>query len=211
MIRGFFTLTGVLAVLFTLSAFTGAYQGVATWLSTAEYSSKCDYIVLLPGGPIPNAATMVRAYRVAEEYAKNPSAKIIITNKMEERYIGSTLWTIKRELMLRGVPEAAIILEKSARSTNEHAKFIKEKKLGDYQTSGYLLVTSPLHIRRSVMAFKAAGFTNVFAAIASSPLGDENLGAGRFFRYNAWDGLQDQIMVARELAAIAFYKLRGWA
>ncbi|MDH5511366.1 MAG: YdcF family protein [Nitrospinota bacterium] len=211
MLKNAFAIIGALASLFVLSAFTGAYKPVESWLSSAEYSSECDYIVLLPAGPVPNSATLARAYKTAEEFAKNPTARVIVSHKMEKRYIGSTLWTIKVELMLRGVPGEAIILEKQARSTNEHARYIKESKLGNYKKNSYLLVTSPTHIKRSVMAFRAAGFQQVYGASATAENGWEDLGQGLFLRYQAWDRLADQIFVIRELVAIAVYKLRGWA
>ncbi|MDH5637327.1 MAG: YdcF family protein [Nitrospinota bacterium] len=210
-LKSVLVITGALALLFVLSAFTGAYKPVERWLSSSEYSSTCDYIVLLPAGPVPNSATLARAYKTAEEYARNPTAKVIVSHKMEKRYIGSTLWTIKVELMLRGVPREAIILEKKARSTNEHAKYLKESKFGDYQKNSYLLVTSPTHIMRSVMAFRTAGFKRVYGASATAESGWEDMGQGLFLRYQAWDRLVDQILVIRELMAIAFYKLRGWA
>lgn len=202
---------GGLAIIFVLSALMGLYKPVEKWLSSAEYSPSCDYIVLLPAGPVPNSATLARAYKTAEEYARNPSAKVIISHKMETRYIGSTLWTITVELTLRGVPREAILLEKRARSTNEHAKYIKEGNLGDYRKDSYLLVTSPSHIKRSVMTFRAAGFQRIYGASSTTESGWEDLGQGLFLRYQIWDRMVAQILVIRELAAITFYKLRGWA
>ncbi|MDH5757648.1 MAG: YdcF family protein [Nitrospinota bacterium] len=210
-LRNLFFWFGVFSFLFVLSAFTKAYQPVAEWLAVAEYSDKCDYIVLLPAGPIPNITTLGRTYQTALEAQKNPSAKVIISNKLEGRYIGSTLWTIKVELMLRGVPRESILLEKQARSTNEHAKYIKETKMGDYKKDSYLLVTSPSHVKRSVLAFKAAGFAHVYASAASESYGWEDIGEGLFIRYKMWNRLVEQVFVLREVAAIVFYKIRGWA
>ncbi|MDH4185243.1 MAG: YdcF family protein [Nitrospinota bacterium] len=210
-IRGGLALFGIFSLLFLVSGLTGSYRSVSDWLSTAEYSGKCDFIVLLPAGPIPNTATMARAYKTADEYAKNPSARVIISHRMDDKYIGSTLWTIKRELMMRGVPEEAIIFEKKARSTREHAKYIKEQKIGDFSRDSYLLVSSSLHIKRSVLAFRAAGFSHIYASAATYSGVQESLGDGQYLRYGVWERLREQIDVTRELVAILFYKINGWA
>ena len=209
--RPFLSFVGALALLAIAAAATGIPERGMAWLSSAPYSPDCDYILPLPGGSVPSPVMLMRIYKAAQESKKNPGAKIVISMKAEPPLAKSTLWKIREELIFRGVPKDKIILETKARSTDEHAKYIKEMKIGDPEKDKYLIVTSPSHTKRAVMAFEAAGFKRVYAAPAFPASGDEDLGDGTFFRYGFWSSLHTEIEVLRELAAIAYYKLTGRA
>jgi len=210
-VKAFILITGLLAIAFTASAATGFHNTGIKWLSSAEYAPDCDYILLLPAGPVPNPSTLLRSYKAAAEYRKNPEAKVIISHKTETGLEKSTLWGIRKELILRGVPETSIFLETKARNTGEHAKYIKEAAFGDLKKDKYLLVTSPTHIKRSVMVFRAAGFNHVYAVGSKRRPPAENLGDGQFFRYNLWYSMMSEIEMFREFVAIAYYKITGRA
>jgi len=200
--RALFAMLGILFFIMIVSAVTGYYGHGTRWLASAEYSPDCDYILLLPAGA---------TYKAASEWKKNPSAKIIISHLTKPPLSKSTIWSIRNELVFRGVDEKAILLEKKATNTGEHAKFIKEAGFGDPKKDKYLIVTSPTHIKRSVMAFKAAGFKHVYAAGAVGKATREYLGGGRFIRYNVWYSLMHEIEMVREFVAIGFYILTGRA
>lgn len=202
---GFFVLASPIAMFF------GASERALDWLAKAPYSADCDYIVLLPSGGIPSPTMLMRAYKAAEESHINPRAKIIISHKTEPPLKNSTIWTIRNELIQRGVPSKSIILETRAQSTSDHAKYIKEARIGDPANDKYLLVTSPVHIRRSVMAFEAAGFRYIFAAPATSYITKEDRGGGQYFRYDFWSSLTLSVEALREFTAIAYYKILGLA
>jgi len=209
--RGFLATLGILFLIMIVTAATGYYGHGTRWLAEAEYSPDCDYILLLPAGAIPSPIMLMRAYKAASEWKKNRRAKIIISHLTKPPLSKSTIWTIRNELVFRGVDEDAILLETKATNTGEHAKYIKEAKFGDPEKDKYLIVTSPTHIKRSVMAFKAAGFKHVYAAGAVGKATREYLGAGRFIRYNVWYSLMHEIEMIREFVAIGFYILTGRA
>ncbi len=206
-IRNVFTILGVLAFFSVGAIIFGAADKGARFLSDVPYSTDSDYIVLLPAGAIPSGATFTRAYAAADQYKKNPTAKIIISHITNPPIENSTIWGIRNELILRGVPETAILLETKARNTSEHAKYIKEAGFGDPENDKYLIVTSPTHIKRSAMVFSKAGFRHVYAAPAWEKSAKENLGSMTFLRYGIWGSLKLAVDVTRELIAIAYYKL----
>ncbi len=210
-IRAFLALVGLVALTAVLAAFAGVHQMGARWLATADYSPDCDYIALLPAGAIPSPTMLMRSYQAAEEYRKNPKAKIVISHKTGAPIEKSTIWSIREELIFRGVPESAILLEKKAINTAEHAKYIKEGNFGDFRTDSYLIVTSPTHVRRSVMSFEAAGFAHVYAIAARARGGVEKMGSNHFLRYDIWYSLMQEIEVIREFVAIAYYRISGLA
>ncbi|HEB71137.1 MAG TPA: YdcF family protein [Nitrospirae bacterium] len=209
--RALFAMLGILFFIMIVSAVTGYYGHGTRWLASAEYSPDCDYILLLPAGAIPSPTMLMRAYKAASEWKKNPSAKIIISHLTKPPLLKSTIWSIRNELVFRGVDAKAILLEKKATNTGEHAKYIKEAGFGDPEKDKYLIVTSPTHIKRSVMAFKAVGFKHVYAAGAVGKATKEYLGGGRFIRYNVWYSLMHEIEMVREFVAIGFYILTGRA
>jgi hypothetical protein len=90
-----------------------------------------------------------------------------------------------------------------------------------------LLVSSPEHMRRAVKTFRKAGFTHVSAlpafesALEANLLfKDKDLGGNKLtvpdiggsisVRYQFWNHLKYEILIAREIAALGYYKLRGW-
>lgn len=209
--RAFLAMLGVVSLIMIVTAITGFYGHGTRWLASAEYSPDCDYILLLPAGAIPSPTMLMRTYKAASEWKKNRSSKIIISHLTKPPLSKSTIWGIRNELVFRGVDKEAILLEKKARNTGEHAKYVKESGFGDPEKDKYLIVTSPTHIKRSVMAFKAAGFKNVYASGAAGKATREYLGGGRFIRYNVWYSLMHEIEMLREFVAIGFYIITGRA
>ncbi|OGW59869.1 MAG: hypothetical protein A2V83_04340 [Nitrospirae bacterium RBG_16_64_22] len=210
--RAFLALLGLVFAGAVGAAAAGVPGQAQAWLAgAAGHSSKADYILLLPCGGVPSPCMLMRAHKTADEYRKNPKARIVVSHRVDGPLETSSLGQIQNELILRGVPAEAVLLETKARSTAEHAKYIKEAGFGDIEKDRYLIVTSPTHIRRSAMAFRAAGFRHVFASPAFDVYGSEDLGSGLFFRYGIWNSLVLEIEVIRELIAIGWYKATGKA
>jgi len=203
--------TGVLSLLVIGIAFTGNERIAVKWLSSVDYKSDCDFIVLLPAGPIPNPTMLTRIVVASREFKKNPQAKIIISLVADPPLESSSIWEIRDELILRGVVKENIFLEIKARNTAEHAKYVKETRLIDPIKHSFLIVTSPLHMRRSVMAFKAVGFSHIYGTTGLKAPPKENLGWGQFFRYDIWNALHTEIGIMREIVAIIYYKVTGKA
>ncbi|MBI1865456.1 MAG: YdcF family protein [Nitrospirae bacterium] len=211
-IRALLALLGLVVTGAVAAASLGVPEDAQLWLAgAAESTSEANYILLLPCGGVPSSCMLMRAHKAAEEHARNPKARIVVSHKVDGPFETSSLRQIRDELVFRGVPADAILLETKARSTAEHAKYIKEAGFGDIGKDRYLIVTSPTHIRRSVMVFRAAGFKHIYAAPAFDVYGSEDLGAGLFLRYGLWGSLALEIEVVRELIAIGWYKATGRA
>jgi hypothetical protein len=90
-----------------------------------------------------------------------------------------------------------------------------------------LLVTSPEHMRRAVLVFRKVGFTRINALPAFENaleadlvFKDDELGGNKLpipdiggnisVRYQFWNHLKYEILIAREMTALSYYKLRGW-
>jgi uncharacterized SAM-binding protein YcdF (DUF218 family) len=200
---------GVVTMVAVGSSSAGFTAGFGKWLSEWEYRGDCDYILVLPGGAIPSPAMLMRAYKAGEEFKKNPRAHVVISLKSDPPLESSTIWGIRRELMSRGVPAESIILETKATSTYEHAKYILDAHIGDPANDSYLIVTSPYHVRRSAMVFKAKGFAKVYAAPAVGKRETEDIGAFQEIRYEVWGRVISDIENLRELAALGFYYVTG--
>lgn len=128
----------------------------------AEEMPTADAIVLLGGGMGCNTNLLVypeicqaadRVWHAARLW-KAGKAPVIITSGESEEFTSVPL------LLDFGVPKSAILVEPSARNTEENAKFVAEQlkagvKEGDAPRK-ILLVTSALHMRRAELMFRRA-------------------------------------------------------
>ncbi len=113
------------------------------------------------------------------------------------RSVSSAMADLAVEL---GVPRSAILLEEQSLRTHESAtnsaRLLRERGL-----QSALLVSSPLHLLRARLAFRAAG-VRVFPVYGS--------------RREVWEisGAADRLLLfeeaIHEYAGLAFYRLRGW-
>ncbi len=113
--------------------------------------------------------------------------------------------TMRDALVQLGVPETRIVVETKSRNTYEEAIVVAPllASMGIRQT---VLVTSEIHMRRSLGTFKAAGIDAV-PAIARPPFND--------LSFSDWVlpsglGLHQGGQVAHEVLGIAYYAARGW-
>jgi len=139
----------------------------------------------------------------------------------------STAEGMRDELVLRGVERARIRLETQGRNTREQAVEVRTLLAPEARV---LLVSSAEHLRRARLAFLRAGFPEVHAAPAVEshrearrrfdppPAGmpaptpfPTDLGPHLAFRYAFWNQQIYLLESLRELTALAWYKLRGWA
>jgi len=136
----------------------------------------------------------------------------------------STPQRMKKELEIRGIAGDKIQFENEG--TNTRAQALNCQRLVKMQ-SPVLLVTSPEHMRRSVLCFQKVGFEKVNAlpafenaVEADLSFDDDKLGGRRTLvpdvgesinmRYQLWNHLKYEILIAREMMALTYYKLRGW-
>lgn len=226
LLRNLFVFIGIFFSLCVLLAFTTIPFKGYYWLGTsnAKLESEPKAIILLGGG-MPSQSALMRCWYTEKASRSFPDATIIVAipGNLEDSL--STPQLMKKELLIRGLNSNKIKFEDEG--TNTRAQVLNCQRLVKMQTP-ILLVTSPEHMRRSVLCFQKAGFEKVNALPAFENtieadlfFDDDKLGGKRKYlpkvggntnmRYKIWNHLKYEILIAREMIAIAYYKLRGWA
>lgn len=196
------------------------------WLGTSksELRWKPETIILLGGGGMPSESNLMRSWYAEKAGKSFPDAALVIAIPGDITDTLSTPQLLKKELVLRGVNSKSIRFENEA--TNTRAQALNCQRTIKMQ-SPILLVTSPEHARRSVLCFQKAGFEKVNclpafenALEADLTFNDNILGGNKTIlpdvgnntnmRYQLWNHLKYEILIAREMMALAYYKLRGW-
>ena len=214
----------VLFLSFTTLPYWGYY-----WLGTSQSGilGKPDYIILLGGGGMPSESSLMRTFFVHRASVEAPESQIVISIPGDPTDSVSTARLVAAELISKGIAPERILYEQKATNTRSEAiqlqNFNQEKLTG----KSILLVTSPEHMRRSVLVFKKAGFMKVSAlptfenAIEANLFFDDDklggnktmvpdIGGHTSVRYQFWNHLKYEILIVREMVALAYYKLRGW-
>lgn len=215
----FFLLCVMLAL--TEKPFWGYY-----WLGTSktEMKWKPEVIIVLGGGGMPSQSNLMRGWYAASAARSFPEAKVILSMPGDISDSLSTPQLMKKELILRKVSAENISFENQG--TNTRAQALNCSTLLRTETP-VLLVTSPEHMRRSVLCFRKAGFQKVAglpafenALEADLKFDDDQLGGNKTLvpdvgeninaRYQLWNHLKYEILIAREITALAYYRVRGW-
>ena len=214
----------ILALSFTTWPFY-AYHWLGTSLS--KITEKPNYIVMMGGGGMPSESNLMRAWFVVDAARKFPESKIIISIPGNLNDSLPTRRRVANELISKGISENRILFEQHGTNTRWqtlnlrlfHGRLLVKKPL--------LIITSPEHMRRSILCFRKAGFSNISAMPAfentleanldfeDKKLGGNkipgfNIGKNKTVRYQFWNHLKYEILIAREVAALGYYKLRGW-
>jgi uncharacterized SAM-binding protein YcdF (DUF218 family) len=113
--------------------------------------------------------------------------------------------TMRDALMRLGVPSTRLLVETESRNTRDEAQIVG-RLLPSLHVEQVILVTSDLHMRRSVGAFRAAGIRTV-PAIARDPFSAYPL---RDWLLPSDYGLWYASAVAHELGGLIYYMARGW-
>ena len=214
----------LLIISFTTWPFWGYY-----WLGTSEsrITGRPDYIVLLGGGGMPSESNLMRAFFVFRAATDAPESKIIISIPGDTSDPKSTARLVAAELVSKGIDSLRIHYEQTGTNTRSQALQLQQFPSERLQDKSILLVSSPEHMRRAVLVFKKAGFKNVNALPAFENaleadlfFKDEDLGGNKLpvpaignhtsVRYQFWNHLKYEILIAREMAALGYYWLRGW-
>ena len=215
-------------VLLVLSFTTLPYWGYY-WLGTSKskITEKPDYIVLLGGGGMPSESNLMRAFFVFRVAQESPESRIVIATPGDTADSKSTARLVAAELISKGIDPRRILYEQTGTNTRMEALSLQKFDAGQIAQKAVLLVTSPEHMRRSVLVFRKVGFTRINALPAFENaleadliFKDDELGGNKKFipnignhtsvRYQFWNHLKYEILIAREMTALAYYKLRGW-
>ncbi len=226
LLRNLFVLIGIFFSICVLLALTSQPFWGYHWLGTSKSELKWEptSIVLLGGGGMPSQSALMRSWYVEKAAKSFPKATVIIAMPGDLKDSLSTPQLMKKELELRGINPELIRFENEG--TNTRAQALNCQGLVKMQSS-ILLVTSPEHMRRSVLCFQKAGFEKVNAlpafenaVEADLSFDDDKLGGNKTLvpdigesinmRYQLWNHLKYEILIAREMVALAYYKLRGW-
>lgn len=226
LLRNLFVLIGIFFSICVLLALTSQPFWGYHWLGTSKSEFKCtpNSIILLGGGGMPSQSALMRSWYVEQAARSFAKANIIIAMPGDLEDSLSTPQLMKKELQIRGIDANRIRFEN--KGTNTRAQALNCQGLIKMQ-SAILLVTSPEHMRRSVLCFQKAGFEKVNAlpafendVEADLTFDDNKLGGKKMFlpdigkntnmRYQLWNHLKYEILIAREMGALTYYKLRGW-
>jgi uncharacterized SAM-binding protein YcdF (DUF218 family) len=230
-VRHFILVMGVIFTLVVIFSFTtGPFWMYYDMGCTADhFTFKPTYIVIMGGTGYPSESALTRSYFAAKTALQYPDAKVIITQpaaagvtleKSDARGIG-------RDLMIRGVDSSRILYEIRGKNTREEAlEVLKIAPASQHEPT--VLVTAPEHVPRSIMTFRRAGYTQLGSVATFNVCGPvdldykdndlggrqipiANVGSSIQLRYQFWTHLRYQVICYRELLAIAWYKIRGWA
>lgn len=214
---------GVLTLVLLLLALTPLPGLAYGWLGRAagDAPNAPDVIVMMGGGGIPSESGLMRCYETAVQATHYPKARIIVAMPREPGETNGKPSAVVREIMLRGVDRSRIAQEGRGRHTREQALELWKMTDGARHAPAILVVSSPEHIRRSVLAFRKAGFKQVGGAGAysqhlqadlslpsASPV--PNPAHSELLRYRVWENVGVEIKVLRELTALLYYRIRGW-
>jgi uncharacterized SAM-binding protein YcdF (DUF218 family) len=214
----------ILALSFTTLPYWGYY-----WLGTSQskITGKPEYIILLGGGGMPSESSLMRVYYVHRAAVESPESRIVISIPGNPEDSTSTARQVALELISKGIDRQRILYEQTGTNTRSEALNLQQFNSENLTEKSILLVTSPEHMRRSVLVFRKAGFTRVSALPAFESAIESNLffeddqlggnktlvpdiGGNTEVRYQFWNHLKYEILIAREMAAMGYYKLRGW-
>ncbi|PIF06419.1 MAG: hypothetical protein CSA36_01660 [Draconibacterium sp.] len=225
-LRKFFVLLGIFFTVCVILALTEQPFWGYYWLGTSksELTETPRTIILLGGSGMPSQSNLMRCWYTEKAGKAFPEAAILIAIPGDISDSTGTPTKINRELIKRGLIDRSFIFEREATNTRSQAINCK-KQLSPGEP--ILLVTSPEHMRRAVLCFQKVGFQKVNALPAFEnaleadlSFDDDQLGGNKRLvpdvgksiniRYQLWNHLKYEIVIAREMAALAYYKFRGW-
>lgn len=226
LLRNLLLLFGIFFSICVILALTEQPYWAYHWLGTskAELKSTPEKIILLGGGGMPSSSNLMRSWYVGQAARSFPDAEVIVAMPGDLTDSTSTPQRMRNELVVRCVNPELIRFEPEG--TNTRSQALNCQGLVKMQTP-ILLITSPEHTRRSVLTFRKVGFETVYAlpafenaAEADFSFDDDKLGGNTLLvpdvgnntnvRYQLWNHLKYEILVAREMMALTYYRLRGW-
>ena len=120
-----------------------------------------------------NLPSALRAIETARLYRLLGDPLVIVSGGVTDRLPGAKPESDAYQIAMRelGVPAARIVSESESRNTHDEAIIIK-RMLAERRIERFVLVTSPLHMRRSLATFAAQG---LYPVPSPAPLQPERL------------------------------------
>ncbi len=116
---------------------------------------------------------------------------------------GETMASI---LIRLGVPAGQILIENTSGNTRDQAIAIPSL-LEEHGLDRYVLVTSPAHMRRADLSFKAVDSQHL---TSTAPLSSETKPPLGWSPWPSTEALEISTTVFREIVGLVYYLLRGW-
>lgn len=220
---------GLLEVLVMFLCTTAYPYRMYRWLGTDGYvlNQPPEYIVILGGGGIPSESGLVRSYHGATQAQAFPGAVVIVAMPYEGEFDQSAAYKMKEELILRGVDGERVRIESKGLNTRGQALGVMKMLGPDQADAGILVVTTPAHMKRSLLSFRKAGFRNVAGSAAfpeyvrvdlrqdHDDLGGRtsvvpDVGRNLTLRHLIWTNRGYLGKAAREGVAMVYYWSRDW-
>jgi uncharacterized SAM-binding protein YcdF (DUF218 family) len=190
--------------------------GLAPFQARTDTEIGSRVIVLLAGGVdtvsgllqdtgVMHIGTAARVLEAARVYKLLAPAWIISSGGGGRTGLVPASLVMRDALVTLGVPPARILLESESRTTRDEAILVAPMlaKLG---ASEFVLVTSDIHMRRSLATFRGAGLSPI-PAIARDPLATQPTWLSLIPTSR---GLEFAAGVAHEYVGLAYYAARGW-
>lgn len=153
-----------------------------------------------------------RMFQALQLYRVKKIQKILITGgPLDSLYSdGSSESILARQYFLdAGLPEQDIWVENKARNTHENAKFsiqiLKNKGVGPNQV---YLVTSALHMRRSLACFQKLGWK--VQGVSTNPIADSDLKWSWIYLIPNHYAFMDAYQLFHEGIGFCMYKIMGY-
>lgn len=219
---------GALVLLVFGLCFTSAPWRIIRWLAEdgSVLAATPNYIVVFGGGGIPSESGLTRAFAAARAAHEHPDATVILALPYDTELGRSAAGKMRDELVLRGVEAARIRIEPKGRNTREQALNLARQMQLNPEQDSLLVVTSPEHMRRALLALRRVGFRHVAGRAAHSESIEMNVlydpdelggstvrlpgGESLMVRYQFWNNLGYLSSAAREVCALFYYRVRGW-
>ena len=193
------------------------------WLGevkTVQPNGEPGILLMLGGGGMPSESNLMRLYYLAEASAFYPRARIVIAHPADD----STGVKMVKFLEQMGVDTQRIMLLHQGNNTREQLMSFKKQFID--RSECFMMITSPEHMRRSVMAANRLGMDQVMPLPAFETAMFINLDydfkkAGGLqyvpdvsnsnsLRYDFWNYLKLEIICFRETVAICYYWINDW-
>lgn len=178
-----------------------------------------EAIVVLGGGSVTHRApggevqllsdsSALRAIEAARLYRLTDKPWVIASGGASELLGGESAESeaMRLVLMQLGVPAERILLEAASQNTRGQALALGPM-LEEQGIERFVLVTSPTHMPRALMAFRAVGLEPIPSVAAQH---SEALPLPSFPLQPDLGALEASKVALREAIALAYYGLRGW-
>lgn len=227
-IRPILIVFGILSLFLIIFAFTSGpfwlYYHLGTRNINFRFSPDC--IVLLSGSGMPSESNLIRSYYAAKIAKENTDVPLIVALPGDTSDTSSAIVQLVDEMLLRGVETKRILYEPEGLNTRAQALNIYALLSDSAKETRIVIVTSPDHMRRSILCFSKAGFENVggcpafeYTIETDMTAIKDDLGGNRYIpyvsrsislRYRFWTHLKYEVLILREYFALTYYKLKGW-